>query len=45
MHRISSQFNNNTTQRSLRSQEVRSALAQKQLGTQNRINALRDDPI
>ncbi|HBD67684.1 MAG TPA: flagellar hook-associated protein 3 [Treponema sp.] len=45
MHRISSQFNNNTTQRSLRSQEVRSALVQKQLGTQNRINALRDDPI
>ena len=45
MHRISSQFNNMNTQHSLRSQEVRSAKVQSQLGTQNRIQELRDDPI
>src|SRR5574344_2779990 len=45
MHRISSQLNNNNTQYNLRSQEVRSAKMQNQIGTQSRISALRDDPI
>lgn len=45
MHRISSQMNNNNTQYNLRSQEVRSAKVQNQIGTQSRISALRDDPI
>ena len=45
MHRISSQMNNSDTQFNLRSQEVRQAKINNQVGTQNRINQLRDDPI
>ncbi len=45
MHRISSQFNHNDTQYNLRSQEVRNARINRQIGTQSRIGALRDDPL
>nr|WP_318693456.1 flagellar hook-associated protein 3 [uncultured Treponema sp.] len=45
MHRISSQFNNTDTQYQLRKQEVRQAMANRQIGTQSRIVQLRDDPI
>ena len=45
MNRISSQFNNTNTQYFLRQQEVKEALKNKQIGTQSRITALRDDPI
>lgn len=45
MHRISSQFNNNGTQNSLRSQEVRQAQLNKQINTETKIGSLRDDPI
>ena len=45
MTRISSQYNNNNTQKSLRQQEINSARIQNQIGTQNRIESLRDDPI
>ncbi|MCR5079749.1 MAG: flagellar hook-associated protein 3 [Treponema sp.] len=45
MHRISSQFNNNDTQYQLRKQEVRQAMANRQIGTQSKIGQLRDDPI
>lgn len=45
MHRISSQFNNNDTQYNLRRQEVNQAVLNRQIGTQNRIGQLRDDPI
>lgn len=45
MHRISSQFNNTDTQYQLRRQEVRQAIANRQIGTQSRIGQLRDDPI
>lgn len=45
MHRISSQFNNTDTQYQLRKQEVRQAIANRQIGSQHRIGQLRDDPI
>lgn len=45
MHRISSQFNNTDTQYQLRKQEVRQAMANRQLGNQSKIGQLRDDPI
>jgi len=45
MHRISSQMNNTDTQYNLRSQEVRQAKINNQVGTQHKITALRDDPI
>lgn len=45
MHRISSQFNNTDTQYQLSKQEVRQAMANRQIGTQSRIGQLRDDPI
>lgn len=45
MHRISSQFNNNDTQYNLRSQEVKNAQLNRQIGTQSKIGALRDDPL
>ncbi|MCQ2242170.1 flagellar hook-associated protein 3 [Treponema sp.] len=45
MHRISSQFNNTDTQYQLRRQEVRQAIANRQIGSQSRIGQLRDDPI
>ncbi|MBQ0039506.1 MAG: flagellar hook-associated protein 3 [Treponema sp.] len=45
MHRISSQFNNADTQYQLRKQEVRQAIANRQIGSQSRIGQLRDDPI
>lgn len=45
MHRISSQFNHNDTQYNLRTQEVRNAQINRQIGTQSKIGALRDDPL
>lgn len=45
MHRISSQFNNTDTQYQLRKQEVRQAIANRQIGSQSRIGQLRDDPL
>ena len=45
MNRISSQFNNTQTQYFLRQQEVRQAQANRQIGSQNRIGQLRDDPL
>lgn len=45
MHRISSQMNNTDTQYNLRSQEVRQAKINNQVGTQSKITSLRDDPI
>lgn len=43
--RISSQLNNNQTQYNLRRQEVRRAKIDRQIGTQSKISALRDDPV
>ena len=45
MHRISSQMNNNNTQSSLRLQESRLNRANNQIGSQHKIQQLRDDPI
>lgn len=45
MTRISSQMNNNNTQSSLRLQESRLNRANIQIGSQHRIQSLRDDPI
>jgi len=45
MQRISSQMNNNNTQSSLRLQESRLNRANNQIGSQHRIQQLRDDPI
>lgn len=45
MRRISSQMNNNNTQYNLRIQEARKNKISNQIGTQQRITALRDDPI
>ena len=45
MHRISSQMNNNNMQQSLRIQENRLNKANNQLGSQRRIQELRDDPL
>ena len=45
MQRISSQMNNNNTQSSLRLQESRLNRANNQIGSQHRIQSLRDDPI
>lgn len=43
--RISSQYNNNQTQNSLRRQEIQKARVDKQIGTGSRISSLRDDPL
>ncbi|MDD7612364.1 MAG: flagellar hook-associated protein 3 [Spirochaetales bacterium] len=45
MQRISSQMNNNNTQSSLRLQETRLNAANNQIGSQRRIQQLRQDPI
>ena len=45
MQRISSQMNNNNTQSSLRLQESRLNAANSQIGSQRRIQQLRQDPI
>lgn len=45
MHRISSQMNNNNTQSSLRLQESRLNRANNQIGSQHKIQQLRDDPL
>ena len=45
MQRISSQMNNNNTQSSLRLQESRLNAANNQIGSQRRIQQLRQDPI
>ncbi len=45
MQRISSQMNNNNTQSNLRLQESRLNRANNQIGSQRRIQSLRDDPI
>ena len=45
MRRISSQMNNNNTQYNLRLQESRRNKLSNQIGTQQRITSLRDDPI
>ena len=45
MQRISSQMNNNNTQSSLRLQESRLNVANNQIGSQRRIQQLRQDPI
>ena len=45
MKRISSQLNNNNTQTNLRLQEMRKNKIANQMGTQQRIQQLRDDPI
>ena len=45
MQRISSQMNNNNTQSSLRLQESRLNTANAQIGSQRRIQQLRQDPI
>ena len=45
MQRISSQMNNNNTQSALRLQESRLNRANNQIGSQHRIQQLRDDPI
>jgi len=45
MHRISSQFNNTSTQGYLRSQEVRQSQLNKSINSQTKIGSLRDDPI
>ncbi|MCI6186292.1 MAG: flagellar hook-associated protein 3 [Spirochaetia bacterium] len=45
MQRISSQMNNNSTQSSLRLQESRLNAANNQIGSQRRIQQLRQDPI
>jgi flagellar hook-associated protein 3 FlgL len=43
--RISSQYNNRQTQNNLRRQEIEKAKIDNQIGTQSRINNLRDDPL
>jgi len=45
MHRISSQMNNNNTQSNLRLQESRLNKANNQIGSQQKIQSLRDDPL
>ena len=45
MLRISSQMNNNNTQSNLRLQESRLNKANNQIGSQQKIQQLRDDPI
>lgn len=45
MHRISSQMNNNNTQSNLRLQESRLNRVNNQIGSQQKIQQLRDDPI
>lgn len=45
MQRISSQMNNNNTQSNLRLQEERLNRANNQIGSQHKIQRLRDDPI
>ncbi|MCR5286038.1 MAG: flagellar hook-associated protein 3 [Treponema sp.] len=45
MQRISSQMNNNNTQSSLRLQESKLNKANNQIGSQQKIQQLRDDPI
>ena len=45
MRRISSQMNNNNTQYNLRLQETRKNKISNQIGTQQRITQLRDDPV
>ncbi len=45
MHRISSQMNNTNTQSSLRLQESRLNRANNQIGSQQKILQLRDDPL
>ena len=45
MRRISSNMNNMDTQANLRIQESRLNKANNQLGSQNRIHQLRDDPV
>ncbi|MCR4579336.1 MAG: flagellar hook-associated protein 3 [Treponema sp.] len=45
MQRISSQMNNNNTQSSLRLQESRLNRANNQIGSQRKIQQLRDDPL
>ncbi len=45
MYRISSQMNNNNTQSSLRLQESRLNRANNQIGSQHKIQQLRDDPL
>ncbi len=45
MHRISSQMNNTNTQYNLRTQESRLNKASNQIGSQQKIQNLRDDPI
>lgn len=45
MHRISSVMNNNNTQSALRFQESRLNNSSNQIGSQRRIQQLRDDPI
>ena len=45
MKRISSQMNNNNTQYNLRIQEQRQNRLNNQIGTQSRIQSLRDDPV
>lgn len=45
MHRISSQMNNHNTQSNLRIQESRLNKVNNQIGSQHKIQELRDDPI
>ena len=45
MHRISSQMNNTNTQSSLRLQESRLNKVNNQIGSQRKIQELRDDPL
>ncbi|MCQ2576568.1 MAG: flagellar hook-associated protein 3 [Treponema sp.] len=45
MHRISSQMNNNNTQSNLRLQESRLNRVNNQIGSQQKIQNLRDDPL
>ena len=45
MHRISSNMSNNDVQYNLRRQELRVNKASNQMGSQRRIQQLRDDPI
>ena len=45
MQRISSQMNNNNTQSNLRLQESRLNKVNNQIGSQQKIQQLRDDPL
>jgi len=45
MRRISSQMNNNNTQNNLRIQERRLNKINNQIGSQQKIQSLRDDPV